>query len=203
MCKVGRARGVQSDEVICLLAGSSFDSLCPSQAPRCQSHPWVVLCKARAQMLVSAVGGSSGSGCQCWLGVWAAPPGSAVNAGVTALSPSLPCVRNPCLSLHTQASTRFPYCQILCSSESKFLHHSLDILLLWFHHIIPWRFFFFLRFPNLWFMESLGWPTIEKRPVFPIPPLPLPMLLLHATFFSLFSLLFLTISVTEGKGHPF
>lgn len=136
---------MQSDEVICLLAGSSFDSLCPSQAPRCQSHPWVVLCKARAPMLVSAVGGSSGSGCQCWLGVWAAPPGSAVNASVTALSPSPPCVRNPCLSLHTQASTRFPYCQILCSSESKFLHHSLDILLVWFHHIIPWRFFFFFE----------------------------------------------------------
>lgn len=55
----------------------------------------------------------------------------------------------------------------------------------------------------MWFMESLGWPTTEKRPVFLVPPLPLPMLLLRATFFSLFSLLFLTISVTKGKGQPF
>lgn len=90
--------GVQSDEVICLLASSSFDSV-PSLATRCHSHTCVVLCKARSRMLVSSTGGFS----------WVRLPvlvmnlgrqslqSLVVNVAVTGLSPSLARVRNLCL----------------------------------------------------------------------------------------------------------
>lgn len=138
--KWGEHTGVHSDEVICLLAHSSFDSLCPSQAPRCQSHPWVVLLKAWSQMLVSAVGGSSGSGCQCWLWVWEVPTESGCQCWCQCSFPNSSMCQEP---VSFPAHSGFTRGSILpnivqfwfkvSSSQSRYTAGR-------FHHIIPWHF---------------------------------------------------------------
>lgn len=94
-------------------------------------------------------------GHRCWSQQWEALLDQVVSAGwesgqflqgllsmlVSLLFPHLCHVSGirvfPCtLSLQPD----FHIAKYLCSSESKFLHHSLDILLVWFHHIIPWHF---------------------------------------------------------------
>lgn len=202
--KWGEQMGVQSGEVVCLFAGSSFDSVLFSGLPdarhtlrwsfarlghRCWSHQFVALHGSGF-----SVGHKSGQSLQSLVvnGCWC-----------HGFFPSPACVRKLCLCFPADSGfNQASMLLILSSSDAKFLPHNLDILLAgfhaMFHHIIPW---FSLRFPNTWFMKSLGcWPQIKGT--FPCTSSPSARAsALHN--FCLIVLLFLKLPAIESKGQLF